>query len=227
MITHGDRHLPGVQRPHTHGPHTRSVTHSCLIHTHPTTRTLPCIPGLVPIRTTAATRHFSRHSRSRCLHSRLAHLRATTPRLLSTFTLIPTPGDAAACSCMATVISRVYSDLTHAVLTHPTHGRSLTHCASSTHTTPAGALTRGVSFTHRAVLLAPAVSSACGASSTRGFIHTCRFSRARGFFPLRCPFNTRRAGKHARRHIRHHTTRTRGLTLTNCIRTAGSDVMTS
>ena len=35
---------------------------------------------------------------------------------------------------------------------------------------------------------------------TGGFAHRCRFPRARGFFPLRCPFNTRRAGKHARRH---------------------------
>ena len=67
---------------------------------------------------------------------------------------------------MATVISRVYSDLTHAV-TLTTLGRSLTPGASYTHT-PAGALTHGVSFTHRAVLLAPAVSSACGAPFTHG-----------------------------------------------------------
>ena len=34
MLTHGDRHLPCVQRPHTHGPHTRSVIHTpCLTHT--------------------------------------------------------------------------------------------------------------------------------------------------------------------------------------------------
>ena len=32
MFTHGDRHLPCVQRPHT--PNTRSLTHTCLIHTH-------------------------------------------------------------------------------------------------------------------------------------------------------------------------------------------------
>ena len=46
---------------------------------------------------------------------------------------------------------------------------------------------------------------------TGGFAHTCRLPRARGFFPLRCPFHTRRAGKHALRHARNHTTRTRGL----------------
>ena len=100
-----------------------------------TTRALPCRPGTVPNATTAATRHLSRHSRSRCLHARHAHRRVTTPRLHSTLNL--TSGDAAACSHMATVISRVYSDLTHAVLTHPTHGRSLTR-ASYTHTHPRG-----------------------------------------------------------------------------------------
>ena len=91
-----------------------------------TIRALPCRPGTVQIATTAATRHLFRHSRSRCLHARLA---PTLPRvarpILHTIALpfILTPGDAAACSRMATVISRVYSDLTHAVLTHPTHGR--------------------------------------------------------------------------------------------------------
>ena len=97
MIVHGDRHLPRVQRPHTHGhSSTRSLTHSsCLIHTY--------------------TR------------------RGTHPRC----------------------------------------------------------------FTH-----------------TWGFTHTCRFLHARGFSQLRCPFHTRRAGKHTRRHTRDHTTRTRGLTRT-------------
>ena len=85
-----------------------------------TTRARPCRPGTVPFTTTAATRHLARHSRSLCLHSALAHLRATRPRLHSipfTFPFIPTTGDAAACSCMATDISRVYSDLTHGVTT--------------------------------------------------------------------------------------------------------------
>ena len=99
-----------------------------------TTRALPCRPGTVPNATTAATRHLARHSRSFCLHSTLAHLRATRPKLHTiAFTL--TTGDAAACSRMATDISRVYSDLTHAV-TLTTHGRSLTR-ASLIHT-PAG-----------------------------------------------------------------------------------------
>ena len=94
MLPHGDRHLPCVQRPHTHGhSRTRSLTHSCLTHTH--------------------------HTRG------------------------------------------------------GTHPRSFTH--------------------------------------TWGFTHPCRFSCARGYFPLRCPFYTRRAGKHALRHARNHTTRTRGL----------------
>ena len=79
-----------------------------------TTRARPCRPGTVPIETTAATRHLSRHSRSLHLHSPLAHLRATTPRLHSiTHTL--TPGDVAACSRMPTAISLTHSDLTHAV----------------------------------------------------------------------------------------------------------------
>ena len=111
---------------------------------------------------------------SRRRHSRHTLLRVTTPRLHSiAFTLILTSGDAAACSCMATVISRVYSDRTHAVtLTHPTHGRSLTR-ASLTHTTPAGALTRGVSLTQggshtRAASRAHVASSPCGAPFTHG-----------------------------------------------------------
>ena len=175
-----------------------------------TIRTLPCRPGPVPIATTAATRHLSRHSRSRCLLSRHAHRRVTTPRLHSTFKL--TPGDAATCSCMATDISRVYRDLTHTVFL-PTHGRSLSR-ASYIHTTlltPTGALTRGVSFAHRASHIHGGTNPRCLAHAW-GFAHTCRFPRARGFFRLRCPFHTRRAGKHARRHIRNHTTRTRGLT---------------
>ena len=42
MLTHGDRHLPCVQRPHTRGPHTpntRSLTHPCLTHADHTTHT--------------------------------------------------------------------------------------------------------------------------------------------------------------------------------------------
>ena len=158
------------------GPHPRSRARGGLVRfTARTTRTLPCRPGTVPIKTTAATRLLYRNSRSRCRHSRHTLLRVTTPRLHSTtFTL--TPGDAAACSRMATDISRVYSDLTHAV-TLPTHGRSLTHRASLTHTiplTPTGALTRGVSSTQagcphtRAASRAHVVSSPCGAPFTHG-----------------------------------------------------------
>ena len=119
------------------------------------------------------TRHLFRHSRSRCLHACLAHIlpRVTRPILHTTklpFILVLTPGDAAACSRMATDISRVYSDLTHAVFL-PTHGRSLTR-ASYTHTIPlthAGALTHGVSHTRggshtRAASRAHVVSSPCG-----------------------------------------------------------------
>ena len=115
-------------------------------------------------------RHLSRHSRSLCRYSRHAHLRVTTPRLHSTkFTFTPTPGDAAACSRMATDISRVYSDLTHAVFL-PTHGRSLTRGASFTHTTPltpAGALTHGVSST-QGLLLTPVVPLTYTGALTRG-----------------------------------------------------------
>ena len=130
-----------------------------------TNRARPCRPGTVQIATTAATRHLYRHSRSRCRHASLAHLRATRPKLHTTFNL--TTGDAAACSCMATDISRVYSDLTHAVFL--THGRSLTR-ASYTHT-PSGALTRGVSHTRggsrpRAASRAHVVSPNCGAPVT-------------------------------------------------------------
>ena len=98
MLVHAHRHLPCTQRPHTrcHSPNTRSLTHSCLTHTHHTT-----------------------HTRG------------------------------------------------------GTHPRCLTH--------------------------------------TGGFAHTCRLPRALGFFPLRCPFHTRRAGKHALRHTRQHTTHTRGF----------------
>ena len=41
MLTHGDRHLPCVQRPHTHcHSSTRSATHTpCLIHTYHATHT--------------------------------------------------------------------------------------------------------------------------------------------------------------------------------------------
>ena len=99
-------------------------------------------------------------------------------------------GDAAACSYMATDISRVYSDLTHAV-TLTTHGRSLTRAFSLTHTIPfthAGALTRGVSLIQggshtRAVSLAHAAPLTRGASftqtvsltHTRPLLHTVRW----------------------------------------------------
>jgi len=79
----------------------------------------------------------------------------------------------------------------------PPHTRSLTHsCLTLTHHTTH---TRGI--THPRCLI-----------HMWGFAHTCRFLRARGFSHLRCPFHTRRAGKHARRPTRQHTTRTRGLT---------------
>ena len=143
------------------GLNPRSRTRGGLVRgTARTTRSLPCRPGPVPIATTAATRHLCLHSRSR--HSSLALILPRVARLkLHTIAFTFIPGDAAACSRMATDISRVYSDLTHAVLTH---GRSLTHRASYTHSTPAGALTRGVSHTRgglhtRAVSGAHAVST--------------------------------------------------------------------
>ena len=80
---------------------------------------------------------------------------------------------------------------------HSHHTRSLTHTSCLTHVHHTRGGTHPRCFNH-----------------TGGFAHTCRLSRARGFFPLRCPFHTRHAGKHARRHARHHTTRTRGLILT-------------
>ena len=80
------------------------------------------------------------------------------------------------------------------------HTRSLTHtlCLIHTHHTTH---TRG--GTHPRCLI-----------HTGGFAHTCRLPHERGFFPLQCPFHTRRAGKHAHRHTRYHTTRTRGFTHT-------------
>ena len=101
------------------------------------------------------------------------------------------------------------------------HTRPLTHSCRfpRTHHTihTRGALTRGVSFTHRASLPhgrshTRAVSGAHVVPLTRGFIHTDRFTHTHGLFHTRCPFLTRRAGKHALRHTRHHPTRTRGLT---------------
>ena len=80
-----------------------------------------------------------------------------------------------------------------------THGHS--HTRSVTHTCLIHTHTRG--GTHPRCFTHP-----------WGFTHTCRFSRARGFSQLRCPFHTRRAGKHARRHTCDHTTRTLGLILT-------------
>ena len=160
------------------GPHPCSRACGGLVRcTARTTRTLPCRPGTVPNATTAATRLLSRHSRSRRLHSRHAHLRVTTPRLHSTklpFTL--TPGDAAAMlshgdrhlPCIQRPHTRCHSH----------HTRSLTHtpCLIHTHTTlltHVGALTRDVSFTRggshtRAVSSAHAAPFACGAPFTHG-----------------------------------------------------------
>ena len=40
MLVHADRHLPCAQRPHTRcHSHTRSLTHTCLTHTHHTSHT--------------------------------------------------------------------------------------------------------------------------------------------------------------------------------------------
>ena len=64
-----------------------------------TTRALPCRPGTVPMATTAATRLLFRHSRSRCLHSRLALILPRVTRLklhVITLPFILTPGDATA-----------------------------------------------------------------------------------------------------------------------------------
>ena len=66
-----------------------------------TIRARPCRPGTFPIATTAATRHLTRHSRSRNLHARFA---LTLPRatrlkphsIAFPFILTFTPGDAAA-----------------------------------------------------------------------------------------------------------------------------------
>ena len=93
--------------------------------------------------------------------------------------------------CMLTVISLTYSDLTHAVFL--TFGRSLTHGCSHT---------RAVSFT-RTIPLTHA-----GGTHPRCFTHAYNFTRTRGLFHSRCPFHTRRAGKHASWHTRDHTTHT-------------------
>ena len=71
-----------------------------------------------------------------------------------------------------------------------THSPCLTHTRHTTHT-------RG--GTHPRCL-----------THTGGFAHVCRFFRTRSLFCLRCPFHTRPAGKHALRHTRDYTTRTRG-----------------
>ena len=87
-----------------------------------------------------------------------------------------------------------------------THTPCLTPIRHTTHTH--GALTRGVSLTPRASLPhgcshTRAVPCARGSSHPPCFAHACRFR-------LRCPFNTRRAGKHILRLTRDHTTHTRG-----------------
>ena len=111
-----------------------------------TSRSPPCKPGTVPIAATAAARPLSPICRRRRLHSTHAHLRVTTIRHHSiTFT----PGDAAACSRMPTVISLTHSDLTHAVPL--TLGRSLTHGCSHTRAVSGAYVTpptQGASFTH-------------------------------------------------------------------------------
>ena len=75
--------------------------------------------------------------------------------------------------------------------------RSLTHSSCLTHTHHT---THTCGGTHPQCL-----------THTEGFAHACRSWRTRGLFRLQCPFHTRRAGKHALRHTRDYTTRTRGL----------------
>ena len=83
MLTHGDRHLPFTQRPHTRclPPHTRSLTHSCLTHTrggtHPRffART-PCLAHTCrfrlrcPFNTRRAGKHALRHAHKHTTRTR-------------------------------------------------------------------------------------------------------------------------------------------------------------
>ena len=95
--------------------------------------------------------------------------------------------------CIQRPHTRCYSPNTRSL----THSSCLTHTHHTTHT-------RG--GTHpRCLIHTPCLTP------TRLFAHTCRLLRARGFFPLRCPFHTRCAGTHALRHTCDHTTHMRGL----------------
>ena len=113
------------------GFHSRKRARGGLVRcTARTSRSPPCKPGAVPNTATAATRPLSICHRGR-LHSIHAHLRVTT---LTHHSITLTPGDAAVCARIPTVISLTYSDLTHAVSL--TLGRSLTRAVSITHTIP-------------------------------------------------------------------------------------------
>ena len=134
-----------------------------------------------------------------------------------------TPGDAAACSRMPTVISLTYSDLTHAVFL--TLGRSLTRAVSLTH---AASHTR-CPFHTRSAGKHASLHTRDHTTHTRGHFHTRGLPRTRGLihtwgrthtfhhtwffihtcgFPDTPPFTpAMRALQHAFCHTRKHTHR--------------------
>ena len=75
---------------------------------------------------------------------------------------------------------------------------------------PKVSVTHTHTHTHHSIHTCGSTHPRC-LTHTGGYAHACRFWRTRGPFRLRCPFHTRRAGKHALRHTRKHTTHTRGL----------------
>ena len=101
---------------------------------------------------------------------------------------------------------------------HSTNTRSLTHsCLTYTHHPHGG--------THpRCLLHTPCLSHTHGGTHPRclnhtgGFAHTCRFSRARGFFPLRAPLThgmpgSTHAGTLATTPLAHGVSLARGVSL--------------
>ena len=122
------------------GFHSRSRARGGLVRcTARTAHSLLCQPGTVSIAATAATWLLSVNCRSRRLHATHA-LKLPRATRLNLHSITVTPGDAAACSRMPTVISLTHSDLTHTVsLTYRsslTRAVSLTCAVSHAHVVP-------------------------------------------------------------------------------------------
>ena len=116
---------------------------------------------------------------------------------------------APACHDAQTALHHIHTGRRGCMLTHsdrhlPYTQRPYTHCYSP----------NTLSLTHTSCLThTHHTTHTRGGTHPRCFIYTpCLAHACR--FRLRCPFNTRRAGKHALRHTRKPTTHTRGLTRT-------------